>query len=164
MVKVSLNYPVTYFLNHPIACFPKIQSPFTKSCSSKWQQNVAGGSFIKNHRNLHFKLTLSKSIKYFIWKYITKLLYLQQICISSYYWRTAKNAAPRFVFLFWRNPTCCYYLKSRKSTYFQCELTAFHSNKQKYGIQHKIRFAGRPKMNVFISAFRTISPNFEKSL
>ena len=59
MIKVSLNYPVTCFLNHLIV-YLNVQSPFTKSCSSKWQQNVAGGSIIKKiHKNLHFKVTFS---------------------------------------------------------------------------------------------------------
>ena len=35
MIKVSLNHPVTYFfLDHPIAYFPNIQSQFIKSCSN----------------------------------------------------------------------------------------------------------------------------------
>ena len=52
--KAPLKHPVTYFLNHPIAYFPNIQSPFTKSCSSKWQQNVAGVSIIKKSRESSF--------------------------------------------------------------------------------------------------------------
>ena len=62
------------FLNHLISSFSNNQSAFIKSCSCKSQQNVAGGSIIKNHKNLYFKLTFSNIIKYFILKHITNLL------------------------------------------------------------------------------------------
>ena len=40
------------------------------------------------------KLQFKKNIKFFIWQYITKMLYLQKICISTYYWRIAKKMQP----------------------------------------------------------------------
>ena len=101
IIKVSLNhsgtyfldYPIAYFLNHPIACFPNIQLPFTKSCSSKWQQNVAGGSITKIHKHLHLKIKFQKLLNILFEN--TKLLYLQHLLLEK-----CKNAAPRFGFLF----------------------------------------------------------------
>ena len=55
------------------------------------------------------------------------------------------------------------HLKSRNFIQYQCASTAFHPNKQKYGIQHKFTLHEGP-IYAFNFIFCEISPNIEKSL